>query len=454
VDVLKAAFARWPHTRSCRAPREALSLSLTSRMHKDEHNKLWAAMNLWFGRYHLAAELLGSVDPKLKDIALCLIDILDGVHFTCPGARAPTSIFQTDRGKDGYLYSIEGEYDVHLGGSAKIGYRAYMSHDRATADTPLIIYFHGADELVADFTPEEPHVVAFSMICSHVLFVGYRGNCLPKERCCTPEQVHQSNGDMVSHDEDYSTQGPWLSMLLADAEALVEALPAITVQCELPWPYPGNVVIMGSSLGSLPAVHIAALYGSKIPVSALILESAIGCHWPWSQIFREDSASRLIHKLLDAALPHLVPLDLNPSSLSCSRFSCDCCGLSSSACTGTIPHHIIAECSAFLLDTADKVALHAGPLLLLHGQEDEVCPLDQAFAIQNAASGPTRLIQLAACGHGDLAFNKDSDIYWSEVERFLWDVAVYSVDGLWPINIQEDQWLEPDICGTVFDKVD
>merc|ERR1712224_875397 len=85
----------------------------------------------------------------------------------------------------------------------------------------------------------------------------------------------------------------------------------------LPWPYPGGVIMMGRSMGAIPAVHLAALHADK--VEALVLDSPLACQYPFSSL----SASK-DPEVFDN-LASSLGLKLQPPTWASERFSCTCC---------------------------------------------------------------------------------------------------------------------------------
>jgi len=431
VDVLRTALAR--SRASCRLPRaDGLPSRAASAEKSEEETEeaptFWVALNLWLGRCHLALDLAGGVSSDTQAAVALLLERFDGVDLTFPGGRGLAAKLPNGRGKDGRLYIVDGTYPADLGGFARIGYRAYLSRDRSHVATPLIIHFHGANELAAGFTPEAPRTVGFAMLPAHVIFVDYRGTGWSEGGGLGSTSAIDEGGDPAI-DGCFQVRGPRLSTLLSDAEALVSALPSIAAACELPWPHPGGVVVMGSSLGSLPAVHLAALYGHLVPLKALVLESAIGCHWPWSEALRSAEACSLVDTVIEGGFPRLEPLDMDPSELLGSRFGCTCCGEADLRALGQADAALVRR-SATLFDAVDKIALYDGPVLLVHARRDPICTWPQAEALRAAAAGPVRLVGLDSNGHGDLGVGEECVTYWSELQRFLLDLSAGAHGGV------------------------
>lgn len=76
------------------------------------------------------------------------------------------------------------------------------------------------------------------------------------------------------------------------------------------------------------------------------------------------------------------------------------------------------------LDTEAALAEYAGPLLVIHGDRDQLIPTHHGEALANATrpegSPPPRLL-ISSGGHNDLPHDT---AYWSAVESLLRDAAV------------------------------
>jgi len=132
--------------------------------------------------------------------------ILNSLFFPRPATMQPDS----DRWEDGFILV---EDDVRL------GYRFY----RQESSAPVVVYFHGNGEIVTDYQTIAP---MFHGIGASLLVIDFRGY-------------------------GWSTGTPKVSTLLSDTEAVHNALHQI-----LPDDH-GNLYVMGRSLGSPCAIHIA-----------------------------------------------------------------------------------------------------------------------------------------------------------------------------------------------------
>ena len=84
---------------------------------------------------------------------------------------------------------------------------------------------------------------------------------------------------------------------------------------------------------------------------------------------------------------------------------------------GDAPDSAYAAASPLRLVTRDDV-----PFLLVHGDADELVPLEHSRKMDEAlraAGVPSELVVLAGAGHGDFLFREPDGEYWKRTERFL-----------------------------------
>ena len=111
---------------------------------------------------------------------------------------------------------------------------------------------------------------------------------------------------------------------------------------------PGRIVLLGRSLGSAPASRLS----TRVPHAALVLVSPM------------PSAKRMTRRMFGG-----LPVDL----LIRSRFP-----------------------------VVDWVANRSSPLLVVHGDRDEVIPLAYGREVYEAAAEPKRFLPLLGSGHNDI----------------------------------------------------
>ncbi len=128
---------------------------------------------------------------------------------------------------------------------------------------------------------------------------------------------------------------------------------------------PGEIVVLGESLGAAVAAQLAL----DRPAGALILESAFTS----------------IPDMAREAYPFLPPI----GPLIRTRY-----------------------------ETVDKVRRLALPLLVLHGDRDEIVPAAQGRRVFEAAAGPKRFVAIPGAGHND-TYVTGGEGYWRAVASFL-----------------------------------
>lgn len=215
------------------------------------------------------------------------------------------------------------------------GFRLGCRYRRISADAPTVIHFHGNGETVADYVGEfEERIAALG---ANLLLADYRGYGL-------------------------STGTPALAAMLNDVALVVEAAGVD----------PAQLIFFGRSLGSLYAVHGAALFSGA---AGLIVESGIA-----------DPLERILLRV--------TPFELGV----------DQAGLESAVCEA--------------LDQRRKLAAFRGRTLVMHARGDDLVPVSHAERLYAWANAPKQLLILP---HGDhnsiLATN--SDAYFAAVGKFI-----------------------------------
>ncbi len=129
-----------------------------------------------------------------------------------------------------HAISVEVEPDVMIGG------RLYP----VTPNAPVLLYYHGNGEIAADY---DDLADLYNQLGISLLVIDYRGY-------------------------GTSTGAPTAASLLADAHALWSGIGNIFAEHELA---PTAIYVMGRSLGSVPAIELAAHAGDRL--AGLIIES-------------------------------------------------------------------------------------------------------------------------------------------------------------------------------------
>jgi fermentation-respiration switch protein FrsA (DUF1100 family) len=245
------------------------------------------------------------------------------------------------------LFHPRGEWDpssgndnVHMipvDGNVAIGARFHL----AGASAANMLFFHGNGEILADYDDVGP---LYNRLGINFLVADYRG-------------YGRSGGT------------PTISAMQADSHRILE----YTRTWLAANGYSGPLVVMGRSLGSAPALELAAR-GDH--VDGLIIESGFA---------------------LTAPLLGLLGVDV-------ARLGLD-------------------EAHGFR--NTDKIAQYAGPTLIIHAQYDHIIPYydgENLFAASGAAN--KQLVRIDGANHNDL--------FYVGMERYLQAVAalVGELDGL------------------------
>jgi len=159
---------------------------------------------------------------------------------------------------------------------------------------------------------------------------------------------------------------PTASDLLDDAVATYNQLPEILSERGMDG---SRLYIMGRSLGSAAAIEIASHAGDEI--KGLIIESGFA------------SARGLIERLSGS----------------------------------TLPEEAMEGAGGF--DNAEKMERLSVPTLIIHGEEDEIIPVDNGKTLYDSSPAEQkRLVTISGAGHNDLLYS-GQDIYSSAVRQFI-----------------------------------
>ncbi len=143
------------------------------------------------------------------------------------------------------------DFDVPVAPDATIGCRLFT----AEKDAPIILFFHGNGEIVADYDDIGPYYQQQGL---NFLVTDYRGY-------------------------GWSTGSPTSSTMLTDARTLYEDL-LKKLRAD---GYTGSVFVMGRSLGSACAIELAALHNEEI--AGLIIESGFAETLPLARTLGIDT---------------------------------------------------------------------------------------------------------------------------------------------------------------------
>lgn len=229
--------------------------------------------------------------------------------------------------------------DVYSGvipveGDIGVGYRLYLR----TEDAPLVIFFHGNGEVASDY---DGLYTEFQRAGASLLVIDYRGY-------------------------GWSTGQPLTSKLLPDAEAAVKALPEILKSIGVSGRY---WFVMGRSLGSAPAIHLASVMPERF--KGLIIESGFA---EMPSVLRRIGVPPEVLRRLPADSP---------------------------------------------IGNDKKMASIELPLLVIHGQHDMLLPLENGQALYNASpAADKQLVIIPRAGHNDLLFYGMSQ-YFGALQDFI-----------------------------------
>ena len=227
-----------------------------------------------------------------------------------------------------------GIYDgtIPVGEDVVLGYRLYAQQKQS----PLIIYFHGNGEIATDYDDVCPQ---FELIGLSLLVVDFRGY-------------------------GWSSGQPTMKSLLDDVEAIQKALPTILDQANLGR---NSQYLMGRSLGSAPAIHMASLYPDSF--DGLIIESGFADVTPL--LVRRGFPVEVL-----AGLPDPV-------------------------------------------GNVRKIESLGMPLLIIHGEEDRLLPVANGQQLYDVSGAEMkRICRIPRAGHNDLMWI-GKEQYFSSIARFI-----------------------------------
>lgn len=187
---------------------------------------------------------------------------------------------------------------------------------------PTLLFFHGNGEVASDYDELAPHLIRCGF---NFVIAEYRGYGL-------------SRGE------------PTVSHMLTDAKTAFTFMEGWLKKRE----YNGPMVVMGRSLGSAPALELAASFPER--VHALVLESGF---------------ARLIPLLHTIGLPQWVEL----------------------------PNESDGP------DNLAKISTYKGPLLVIHADEDAIIPCHEGEDLFEASPSPEkRFLEVKNAGHNDVFY--------------------------------------------------
>jgi len=219
---------------------------------------------------------------------------------------------------------------IPVDGEIKLGYRLYQPENPRC----VVIFFHGNGEVASDY---DSLVGEYFRLDCAFLAVDYRGY-------------------------GWSTGKPRTTTFLTDAESVIPALPDVLGDLnDLPR------YIMGRSLGSAPAIHLAHKFPEQF--KALIVESGFA-----------DMPS--VFKRLG------IPVDLST----------------------------ITDLPVGNARTMQEIKL---PLLVIHGENDNLLPVHNGQKIYDASpSDDKRIMRIPRVGHNDLMVH-GANAYFGAIKKLI-----------------------------------
>ncbi|MFA5317337.1 MAG: alpha/beta hydrolase [Dehalococcoidales bacterium] len=222
------------------------------------------------------------------------------------------------------------DYALPTGDGITLGSRFYRHHQ----DSPSILYFHGNGEVASDYDEIAPLYLEKGL---NLFVVDYRG-------------YGQSDGT------------PTIRNLLADAHPSFQAFQEIRSMEG----FSAGIFVMGRSLGSAPAIELAASYPDEI--RGLIIESGF---------------ASLAEVLSHLGYPTGLPASINPD----------------------FPNR----------ETIRRVSL---PSLFLHGELDSLIPISESQDLFQNTAGEKSMVTISSAEHNDIMW-RDPARYFGAISDFV-----------------------------------
>lgn len=215
---------------------------------------------------------------------------------------------------------------------AVIGCRLHLG----AIENPNILFFHGNGEIAHDYDPVGPLYNAFDL---NFIVADYRGYGI-------------------------STGSPTISAMLSDAYATLDHIGPMLAGKG----YTGPLWVMGRSLGSAPAIEIAANCQDR--VSGLIVESG------FADV--KDLLARL----------GILPPDL-------------------------------ADDDTLFFSNAHSIMKYNGPVLVIHAEHDHIIPLDHGKTLYHASAGPRKSMEVIDGANHNNIFAVAGMTYFEYIKNFI-----------------------------------
>ena len=214
------------------------------------------------------------------------------------------------------------------------GIQVHARFHLAGKEDPNILFFHGNGEIVSDYDTIGPFYTKYGM---NFLVVDYRG-------------YGRSKGT------------PTVSTMLQDSHSVFTAVKTWLVAAE----HTGPLFIMGRSLGSAPALELAANHTADI--AGLIIESGFA-----------------------TSLPLLLNLGVDVNRLN------------------------VTEGDGFR--NVRKISSVDKPTLIIHGQHDEIIPVNSAAILQDQSPARIKELQIVPGASHNTIIASTGELYFSVIKR-------------------------------------
>ena len=272
-----------------------------------------------------------------------------------------------------------------------LGVRLFLQMESGSprVSRPLVLYFHGNAENVDTY--KDPEVFApLQAASASALIVDFRGY-------------------------GFSTggSGPSLSTMNADAEHVCDALPEYFKSRDLPWPWPGGLVLFGRSMGGICACHLAGLRGDLF--DGVVLESTMcGSHAPGAEAPPEPPPDG---SGMGLGGSRFAPPELTAAVLQTGEL-CKKLVHGALAVAGGLWDLAETDLGSFVhtMGSEDKLRGYTGRLLILHGELDTIVPVSHSRRLCDAAVSATRRLVTIGKGHNDIS---SSSKYTEMLTKFL-----------------------------------
>lgn len=224
------------------------------------------------------------------------------------------------------------EIAVETPDNAVIGCRLHLDNP----ENPVILFFHGNGEIAHDYDAIGPVYLSFGI---NFIVADYRGYGI-------------------------STGSPTISNLFADAYVVLDRIRNTLDERG----FKGPLWIMGRSLGSAPAIELAA--ANHDTVDGLIVESG----------FAE------VRDLLERI--------------------------------GIIPRDMAGEPDSFF-SSADTIRRFNGPVLIIHAAHDHIIPVDHGRKLHDSAPGPVKKLEIIPGADHNNIFAMAGMNYFETIRKFM-----------------------------------